>query len=250
MACVLKPSAPQMPSAPATRLRVLACSPRAGGNSDTAAGLVAAAGRAAGCAVEELFLREFTVRPCVSCGHCLKRPGQCPLDAGDDAGRLFTALHDAGKLVIVAPVYFYGPPAGLKALVDRAQRFWATGPAAGPARDPGESLAGDSADAPAARPAAIALCAGRTSGERLFEPSLLILRCFLRALGREASPPLLIRGVDDRDALAGNPALIRQAAEWSRDFLRPDAIGPNGANDAGNAGDFSRSRAPMDSPCR
>lgn len=40
MACGLKPLAPEMPAAPATRLRVLACSPRAGGNSDTAARLV------------------------------------------------------------------------------------------------------------------------------------------------------------------------------------------------------------------
>ena len=239
MACGLKPLAPEMPAAPATRRGVRACSPRAGGNSDTAALLIGAAGRAAGLAVEELFLREFTVQPCVSCGYCLKHPGRCPLDAGDDAGRLFAALHDAGRLVIVAPVYFYGPPAGLKALVDRAQRFWATSPAAGPARDPlGDAAgnrAGDWADCPATRPAAIALCAGRTNGERLFEPSLLILRCFLRALGREPSPPLLIRGVDDRDALAGDPALIRQVTEWSRDIVRPGAP--------------AQSHAPMDSPC-
>lgn len=76
---------------------------------------------------------------------------------------------------------------------------------------------------------------GRTNGERLFEPSLLILRCFLRALGREPSPPLLIRGVDDRDALAGDPALIRQVTEWSRDIVRPGAP--------------AQSHAPMDSPC-
>ena len=44
MACGLKPLAPEMPAAPATRLRVLACSPRAGGNSDTAARLIGAAG--------------------------------------------------------------------------------------------------------------------------------------------------------------------------------------------------------------
>ena len=58
MACGLKPLAPEMPAAPATRLRVLACSPRAGGNSDTAARLIGAAGRAAGLAGVDHFIRE------------------------------------------------------------------------------------------------------------------------------------------------------------------------------------------------
>lgn len=185
---------------------MLACSPRAGGNSDTAAGLVRNAASEAGLTADLLFLRELAVRPCVSCGHCLTHPGECPLDAGDDGGRLFARMHAAETLVIAAPVYFYGPPAGLKALIDRAQRFWAAGPTL------------------PLRPAAAVLCAGRANGERLFEASLLILRCFARALGRELANPLLIRDVDAKDALAANPVLVAQTTAWSRDLLRHDAL--------------------------
>lgn len=209
MACFLNRSAPVAAAAPETgaaagRLCALACSPRAGGNSDTAAALVCDAAGDAGLAVDRLFLRDFAVRPCVSCGHCLKEPGVCPLDAGDDAGRLFARLHEAEMVVIAAPVYFYGPPAGLKALIDRAQRFWAAGPALPP------------------RPAASVLCAGRANGERLFEASLLILRCFARVLGRELAAPLLIRDVDAREALAANAALVEKTKAWSRDLFRRD----------------------------
>lgn len=205
MACFLNHPGPETAAAAPGRLCVLACSPRAGGNSDTAAGLVSKAASEVGLAVDRLFLRDVAVRPCVSCGHCLKHPGECPLDAGDDAGRLFACLHAAEMLVIAAPVYFYGPPAGLKALIDRAQRFWA----AAPVRPQ--------------RPAAAVLCAGRARGERLFEASLLILRCFARALGRELAPPLLIRDVDARDALAANPVLVRRTTGWSRTLFRHGA---------------------------
>lgn len=183
-------------------LCVLGCSPRAGGSSDTVARLAGEAADMAGLSVERLFLRDFAIRPCVSCGHCLEHPDVCPLDDGDDVGVLFARLRSADALLIAAPVYFYGPPAQFKALIDRAQRFWKL-----PALPP-------------LRPALVALCAGRTTGERLFEASLLILRCFLRAMGRESAPPLLLRGMDTVDDVARCPEIVRQAKKLGEEAAR------------------------------
>ncbi len=193
---------PEKTDASAPGICVVGCSPRAGGSSDTVARLAGDAAVMAGLNVDRLFLRDFAIRPCVSCGHCLDHPDVCPLDDGDDVRALFARFRSADALLIAAPVYFYGPPAQFKALIDRAQRFWKCPPL------------------PPLRPALAALCAGRTSGERLFEASLLILRCFLRAVGRDLAPPLLLRGMDTVDDAARCPELVRQAEELGEEAAR------------------------------
>ena len=131
------------PSAPgaASRLRVgvLSGSPRRGGScahlaGDVVAPTLAQAGE--GLAVEVRELARFRVAPCLGCGVC-ERTGVCVLARGEGAqaaeseGRapgfagLLAWLDSLDALVLVAPVYFAGPPAQLKALLDRMQFLWA-----------------------------------------------------------------------------------------------------------------------------
>lgn len=191
-------------------LVILTCSPRLDGNCDTAANLVAKSAIDSGLQVKTLFLREYTVRPCCACGHCTER-GECPLDQTDDAGVLFQNIQTADVLLVIAPIYFYGPPAHLKTLIDRSQRFWAQSSAKSHAQSQ------TTFQNQKGRPAQIILCAGRTKGERLFDASLLILRCFLRTLDRCPTSPLLIRGVDARHDLINKPDLVQQVFAVGRE---------------------------------
>lgn len=176
-----------------SRVLILSCSPRAGGNSDAAADIIDATLTEAGANVLSLRLREHPVRPCTGCGWCADRPGRCLLDGkGDAASFLFAKIARASVLVLTAPVYFYGPPARFKALIDRCQTLWETG--------------GKRAE----RPAFVVLAGARARGEKLFEASLLILRCVLPVLGFALRPPLLLRALDGPDALRAD---LRARAE-------------------------------------
>ncbi len=181
-----------------SRVLILSGSPRAGGNSDAAADLAAAAWKASGADVLLLRLRDRPVRPCIGCGGCTARPGSCVLDGPDDgAALLFAHLAGASALVVAAPVYFYGLPAGFKAFVDRCQRFWNRPPQ------------------PHNRPAFAVLIGARRRGERLFEGSLLVLRCVLPVLGFALQEPLLLRGPEEPDDLRCSSHMREQVTAYA-----------------------------------
>ena len=177
---------------------VFLCSPRAGGNSDTA-GLAFAEGLArSGLRAQVIALREHAVAPCRGCGACAGAAHRCPLDtAGDAARTLFAALDAAPLAAFAAPIYFYHVPALFKALIDRAQRRYEIRAAAGEA---GRTLPG--------RPAYPLLVAGRPQGERLFEGALLTLKYFLWPFGFVPAEPVLVRGLDGPGDLAGNAGAL------------------------------------------
>ena len=178
---------------------VLACSPRAVGNSDAAADIGAEALRTAGADVLPLRLRDHPLRPCLGCGWCDTRPGRCVLDGpGDNALFLFDTFARADVLLLTSPVYFYGPPAQFKAFIDRCQTFWTVRPDAAP------------------KPAFPVLIGARTKGERLFEASLLILRSVLPVLGFAVQEPLLLRTLDGPEDLRGKPEACEQVRLYAK----------------------------------
>lgn len=179
---------------------ILTGSPRVNGSSDAIAQLLAQGLQQEKRQPKILHIRDYRIRPCISCGYCSRHPGTCILDAEDDAGRLFEQLTQADVLLFAIPVYFYGPPAHLKGFIDRAQRYWA--------------VEEDKKRQP--RRAHAVFCAARTEGDRLFEANQLILRCFLRALGFSLAEPLLLRGVENPDDLTRNPQYTTSITEMGR----------------------------------
>ena len=114
---------------------VVSGSPRARGRSAALAQAVARELRAADPAaqIEVQLLADLRISPCTGCGFCegSSRHDPDPRAAGpcviaDDMAALRSRLDACDELVVVAPVYFAGPPAQLKALFDRLQPyFWA-----------------------------------------------------------------------------------------------------------------------------
>lgn len=65
---------------------------------------------------------DHTVEPCIACDAC-KKDYACIID--DDMQLLYELLDTADRIHVVSPVYFAGPPAQLKAILDRMQPyFW------------------------------------------------------------------------------------------------------------------------------
>lgn len=154
---------------------VLSASPRSGGACDALCAEFAAGFRSCGGDVIIAATRNFTFSPCVNCGYCEKRPGSCAFD--DDAHALLTMIREVPLVCVVAPIYFYGLPAGFKALVDRAQAYW---------RFSERENA----------PAYVIMTAGRTRGKLLFSGASLTLRYFFKALNRRVKGTLRFRGLE------------------------------------------------------
>ena len=177
---------------------ILTCSPRRGGNSDTAAAWLRTA---FSLPAEVLRVADKAVHPCVSCGYCAERPGSCVLDGSEDGAlSLLKSLTAAPAACLVSPIYFYHLPAQAKALIDRCQRFWNGAP-------PGRGT-----------PFGAVLLAGRPQGERLFQGAELTLRFMAHTLGLKPIPPLCLYGVDAPDALAGRTELRERIRNYAAEL--------------------------------
>lgn len=147
---------------------------------------------------EPTLLRRHSVRPCVGCGGC-HGTGVCVFAGKDQADALLTAMLEAPALVVMAPVYFYGPPAQLKALIDRSQAVWERN---------------GCAFSKERRPAFAVLVGARVGGERLFDASLLILRCFFDAMGFRLQDTFLQRGLDGPTDFLSSPEVQTALQHW------------------------------------
>lgn len=184
--------------------RSISCSPRANGNSDKVAALLARGFAEAGGVIETVSMRQYEVRPCVSCYRCQHDPsGRCFLEDIDDSAALFSMLLEAPALLFAAPVFFYHLPAMFKGFIDRGQSYWLR-------REAGD----ERLLALPHRTAWVALVAGRKKGDRLFEGSLLTLRYFLAAFNVTLADPLLLTGCDRPDDIADDPLISARVLEY------------------------------------
>ena len=126
---------------------VLCGSPRKNGVSSRYAAQLTAELEAKGVVIEHWNVADHAVSGCIGCEGC-RRALQCVECSGhlthcvirDDMDGLYALLDGAAAVHVVAPVYFSGPTAQFKAVLDRLQPYWEK--RRGPNRQPG------AADAP------------------------------------------------------------------------------------------------------
>ena len=176
-------------------IRILACSPRTGGNTDIMVHNFIQGVRASGGKAEISWLRDYTVLPCTACHFCAEdADSKCLLATRDDAEKLFRQIEEAPLVCISSPIFFYHLPAKLKALVDRAQRYWA--------RRRRREREEPAQDTRVFRPALVNLVAARTRGDRLFEGIVLTLQYFFDLFGIRIMDGCRLMGYDQADELA------------------------------------------------
>ena len=91
-------------------------SPRKGGNTDVLLSKIAEGARAGGAEVEVVHLGGLQVRECDGC-HACWRGRLCSKD--DDMRGLYPKIAESDVIVFGTPVYWYGPTALMKAVIDR-----------------------------------------------------------------------------------------------------------------------------------
>lgn len=124
---------------------------------------------------------DLEISPCLGCRFCEKE-GFCKVS--DQMGELYALFRQADLVVISTPVFFYGLPAQLKALVDRSQALWARRYKLG-LKDPKSPWR-----------KGIVLAVGATKGEKVFLGVELSSKYFFDAIGAHFEGVIGARGVD------------------------------------------------------
>ncbi len=99
-------------------------SPRKGSNTDLVVSEILRGATENYQETEKVYLYEIDIRPCVDCRVCKRGGHQCALE--DDMQMLYPQLESADVLVFGTPLYWYGPSAKMKLLVDRLRPFIAS----------------------------------------------------------------------------------------------------------------------------
>ncbi len=99
-------------------------SPRRGGNTDLLVDKILGGAAENGCSTEKVHLYPLKIEACIDCKACKKGSYNCTLK--DDMQRLYVKLEEADIIVFGTPLYWYGPSAKMKLLLDRLRPYIAS----------------------------------------------------------------------------------------------------------------------------
>jgi len=188
-------------SAPICRTRKLVAlygSPRRQGNTSRLLNQAATGARAAGAVVEDVFLGDLSLSPCLEDNGC-RDTGRCVI--ADDFQRIYLLLDECDGLLLASPVFFGGVSAQAKILIDRCQCFWA-----------GKYLlkrvrGGFSRK----RPGLFLSAAARAPRPDLFEGAVRTVRYFFDALDVALWRTLLYPGLEEAHDVLAHEGYLREA---------------------------------------
>ncbi len=165
-------------------ITILSGSPRKNGNTDM---LVQAFARGASKqnTVEVVSVADSRVSPCSGCNYCYANSAHaCSIK--DAMGEVYEKLSHTDVLVIASPVYFYGISAELKAIVDRLHN---------PIRNTFKIKQ------------AVLLSVAADTLPAVFDSIIMQYTLALRYFHLEDLGMVLVRGVEKKGDIDGNPAL-------------------------------------------
>ena len=181
-------------------------SPRIKGNSGILLSAFLAEAERLGAHTLCLDVARKDISPCQECGTCEKE-GFCPID--DDMQQIYPLLRQADIIVMATPIFFYGPTAQMKALIDRSQALWAR-------RyrhklvDPGQKWR-----------RGFLLSLGATKGKNLFEGLSLTAKYFFDAVGASFDGSLTYRRIEGPGEIAKHPTALTDSKETAGTLVKP-----------------------------
>jgi multimeric flavodoxin WrbA len=181
-------------------------SPRRGGNTETLLKEFLRGCKEGGAEVEEIFLRELKISPCLEIYAC-KKDGQCPIQ--DDMKAVYTKLAEADVLAVASPIFFYAVSAHLKAMIDRCQALWARKYLLKQPIAPGRSGR-----------KGVFLAVGGSRGGKTFDGPLLTMKYFFDALDMTFHRSLLYKEVDAKGEIRQHPTAMGEAYALGKEIVK------------------------------
>ncbi|MEJ2641347.1 MAG: flavodoxin family protein [Desulfosarcinaceae bacterium] len=182
-------------------------SPRRGGNTALLLQQAVAGARETGATVEEIYLRDLKISPCLEIYQCIKT-GQCAIK--DDFPAILARLQKARGIMLASPIFFYTVSAHTKIFMDRCQsvwvnKYWREKTAFG--------------DWPVKRKG-LFISVGATGGKRLFDGALLTVKYFFDVLDTKLDQTLLCRNLDHKGEVRSHPDYLAAAKSAGADQAR------------------------------
>jgi multimeric flavodoxin WrbA len=184
-------------------------SPRRGGNSDLLLDRALEGAASSGAAVDRLAVRDLKISGCLECGGC-DDTGACVVE--DDMDVVYPKLQENEVIIMAAPMFFYGVPAQLKALVDRSQALWSKRrlektPEQLKTYDHGRGYL---------------IAVGATKGETMFDGSKRMAKYFYDALDMRYEGGLFYPQVEKKGGIRDHPGALQEAFELGRKAVSGD----------------------------
>jgi multimeric flavodoxin WrbA len=107
------------------KILALIGSPRRGGNTDLLVDQMLHGAESKGHCTDKLYLYDYEILPCIDCRGCKRGELTCKLD--DAMAEIYPRLEASDIIIFGTPVYWYGPTAKMKLLIDRLRPFIANG---------------------------------------------------------------------------------------------------------------------------
>lgn len=189
------------------RMAAIYGSPRRSGNTATLLQSAVEGARSQGARVDEIFLRDLKLSPCLEIYGC-RKTGRCVIR--DDYQQLVDTLLAAQGIMLASPVFFYGVSAQTKTMIDRFQSLWV------------KKYWIDQVPfgrKPVQRKGML-ISVGATKGKKLFDGVLLTVEYFFDVLDAALWRKLLYRGLDFEGDVHGFPEYIEEARKGGVDLAR------------------------------
>ncbi|MCS7287231.1 MAG: flavodoxin family protein [Anaerolineae bacterium] len=173
-------------------------SPRRGGNSEILLDQALAGARSAGADTEKVVLGLLNIQGCTHCSGCWDT-GECIIE--DDMGLFYRKFREMEAIIVAAPLYFLGPPAQLKAVIDRCEVFWVLKTRFNISASPTGKK----------RPGAFISVAGAPGKPDTFDPSRRIIRAFFSTIDVAYSAELFFTEVEEPGKIRAHPTALAEA---------------------------------------
>jgi multimeric flavodoxin WrbA len=178
-------------------------SPRKEGNTEL---LMHRAIEGTGRDVKVYRLHGMDLHPCRSCGGCDKT-GVCIVK--DDMARIFEDIRTADRIIVATPIYFMGPSAQLKAMIDRCQAFWCA-----------KYLLKKPIPSGELGRKGLLLMAGGMKRDAGVECTGTICSAFFRTVSVNEHATLSYTGVDEKGAIRSHPTALDEAFRAGQELVR------------------------------
>ena len=152
----------------------------------------------------KIDVAKIKVSPCMECGVC-EREGFCPLE--DDMQGIYPLIWKADLIILATPIFFYGPTAQIKAVIDRSQVLWVR-KYIKKLDDPGRGWR-----------KGIFLAVGATRGKNLFDGSKLVAKYFFDACGASYTDDICVREVEEAGEIKKRKEVLKEAKKKASEIM-------------------------------
>lgn len=175
-------------------------SPRRGGNSDVILDVFLSPVQPTDTIIR-IIPSEMSFSQCKGCRAC-EKTGICVID--DEIKTVTNHLLQADRVIISAPIFFYGFPSALKALIDRSQVLWSRRYLLKEELKPKKGFL---------------LAVGATQGKKLFEGVILTSRFFFDGFNCEYQGEVVFRGFDKKAEIKNCQACLEEIKKAAQNFF-------------------------------